>query len=638
MDWINNMKINMRLNIIIGAIITVALVALGWYNYSAQKNKLISSTDERMSERLIDMAEIIKVEIQNANEKLTIAGNLVHNQFVDSDLNIDFKNTYTDTVINQETRKKDIIELNEWSLEGKNIARDYSFVDRIQQQTSATATIFQKTDVGYVRISTNVMTLDQERAVGTYIPYNSPVVKTIENGEVFRGRAFVVNDWYLTYYEPIYKNDSLVGMLYVGVREKDLEKIKSLFNAKKFYRTGYVYVIDQQGELIIHPDMEGENVKNSTPYKQIISDDDGIGMSRYKWPENQEGKWKQQYFRFIDLIDAYIVITYFEEELFSDLKRIRSSVFITVIIVLGIVILVLTLLTNSIKTSLNKGVRFAQSIANGDLATSIDVHQKDEVGELAKSLNDMAARLREVVEGVTSGSSTLLSASEQLSSTAQGMSQSTNQQASTVEEVSSSMEEMASGIEQNTENAKQTEKISKQALISVQTGYDSTKQAVEAMRQIAQKTSIIGDIAFQTNLLALNAAVEAARAGEHGKGFAVVAAEVRKLAERSRVAAEEIDAVSSKSINIADNAGIQLEKIVPEIERTATLVQEIAAASSEQSSGAEQVNNAIQQLNDVTQSNAASSEELATSAEELSGQSEQLKNLISFFKVNTKDQ
>ncbi|QHT68145.1 HAMP domain-containing protein [Rhodocytophaga rosea] len=285
-------------------------------------------------------------------------------------------------------------------------------------------------------------------------------------------------------------------------------------------------------------------------------------------------------------------------------------------------------------TKLQGSVSLAKRVAAGDLTTNTD-KEANEGGELDTALQEMVVKLRFIVEDITSGANSIASASQQMSSSSQQVSQGASEQAASAEEVSSSMEEMTSNIQQNTDNAQQTEKIALQAAEDIKEGSLAVNQTVDSMRIIAQKISIIEEIARQTNLLALNAAVEAARAGEHGKGFAVVAAEVRKLAERSQVAANEINALSKSSVAIAEKSGKLLEQIVPNIEKTSRLVQEIAASSMEQNSGAEQVNSAIQQLNQVIQQNAAASEEMATSSEELSSQAEQLRDTISFFKVDT---
>jgi methyl-accepting chemotaxis protein len=206
-------------------------------------------------------------------------------------------------------------------------------------------------------------------------------------------------------------------------------------------------------------------------------------------------------------------------------------------------------------------------------------------------------------------------------------------QAAAAEEASSSMEEMVSNIRQNADNAQQTDKIANKSAHDAQESGKSVLEAVAAMKEIANKISIIEEIARQTNLLALNAAIEAARAGEHGKGFAVVAAEVRKLAERSQKAAAEINQLSGVTLRVSENSGAMLEKLVPDIQRTAELVQEISAASREQDTGAGQINKALQQLEQVIQQNASAAEEMASTTEELTAQSEQLVGALGFFRT-----
>ncbi len=303
--------------------------------------------------------------------------------------------------------------------------------------------------------------------------------------------------------------------------------------------------------------------------------------------------------------------------------------------ILGVVILVY--FVGRLVNPLKELQEVARKVSEGELNVKANIQQNDEIGALGGAIDQMVEKLREIVENIKYGAKNISSASEQVSSSSQQLSQGASEQASSTEEVSSSMEEMVSNIQQNSDNAQQTEKIAKEASEGIQEGNKAAQNSVTSMREIAEKISIINDIAFQTNILALNAAVEAARAGEYGKGFAVVAEEVRKLAERSSEAANEIDEKSKYGVDISEKAGQKLEEIVPEIDKTSKLVQEITAASNEMNSGADQVNNAIQQLNSVTQQNASSSEELATSAEELSSQAEQLRQTIAFFNLNGED-
>ncbi len=320
----------------------------------------------------------------------------------------------------------------------------------------------------------------------------------------------------------------------------------------------------------------------------------------------------------------------------SSAQLTRRGVILFGILAIMFAIIISSVIARGILNPVKRAADFTKVVASGDLTAKMEIDQKDEIGMLALSMREMVEKLKSIVAEIQTGADNIATASIQISSTSQQVSQGASEQASSAEEISSSMEEMVSNIQQNTDNAKQTEKIATEAADSIGEGSASTDISVNAMKKIADKITIINDIAFQTNILALNAAVEAARAGEHGKGFAVVASEVRKLAERSKVAADEIVQLAASGVEISEMAGQQLTDIVPQIENTAKLIQEISAASLEQNSGAEQVNNAIQQLNQVTQQNAAASEEMATGAEELSSQAEQLKDIISFFKIDEK--
>ena len=320
------------------------------------------------------------------------------------------------------------------------------------------------------------------------------------------------------------------------------------------------------------------------------------------------------------------------EETMHTIRMQRNVLLVAGIVILILGVLMVWLLSRGISLPLEKGIKLAQKVADGDLSTKYEVKGKDEVGQLMAALNRMVDNLRLMVSDISQSAEEIARSSKKLNNEAVELSEGATEQASSAEEVSSSMEEMYANIQQNAENARQTETIAEKAADGIQQSNESTKIAAKHLEDITSKVSVIGDIAFQTNLLALNAAVEAARAGQEGRGFAVVAAEVRKLAERSQAAANEINKVSTETITSSEESAEKLELISPDIAKTSELVKEISAASMEQLSGVEQINNALQQLNNVIQSNASNSEEILDAARMLDVLSERLNKAISVFR------
>lgn len=434
-------------------------------------------------------------------------------------------------------------------------------------------------------------------------------------------------------------------------------RIKEIIASMRYGKDDYFYLVDTDYNFVMHPnkDLVGKNMQDAkdTNGKLYIREQVDEAKSKgdtyvdYYFAKmgSDKPEPKMSYVKYFKkwewVVASGVYIDTLHKQIADKENQLRRSMWSQVIVIAVTITLfvicafafVFYMSRKYVEEPLSQGVDISNNMANGDLTMDIHVSSKDELGQLLSSMKNMLGKLKQVVVEVKNATDNVATGSQEMSSASDQMAQGATEQAASVEEVSSSMEEMAGSIKQNADNAQQTEKIAMRTAEDAAKGGEAVVKTVSAMKEIADKISIIEEIARQTNMLALNAAIEAARAGVHGKGFAVVADAVRKLAERSQAAAAEIGTLSTSSVDIAESAGEMLNKIVPDIRRTAELVQEINAASNEQSTGVAQINQAIQQLDQVIQQNASSSEEMSSTAEELAAQAEQLKDAIAFFNI-----
>lgn len=398
---------------------------------------------------------------------------------------------------------------------------------------------------------------------------------------------------------------------------------------------GYGFILDADGRFIYHPKNKSVIMQDNNGeafIKTAITQKNGV--TRYKW----DGRQKMMAFHQSASTGWIVCMSAYEDDLAAGaIAQGRVLMGIGAGIILMVIALVIIFLNKLVINPVTTGMVVAHNMASGDLIKDIKSESSNELGVLMRSLGVMIHSLRDVVYNVKNAAEMVAAGSEEIAASAEQMSEGSVEQAASVEQISASVEVMSNNIKQNMETAQETRDIAVRTARDAREGGEAVNQTVHAMRDIADRTSIIEEIARQTNLLALNAAIEAARAGEHGKGFAVVAAEVRKLAERSGVAASEISELTGGSLDVAEKAGTMLEKIVKDIQRNEELVREVASASSEQHESSQQISASIQHLDVVVQKNASFSEELSATSEELSNQAVQLQQTMGFFKVVAND-
>jgi methyl-accepting chemotaxis protein len=434
----------------------------------------------------------------------------------------------------------------------------------------------------------------------------------------------------------------IVGLL--GAQFK-LETLASVTDAIKVGQTGYGWVVDGTGMVIAHPSAKAilsldTTRGDSTGYRglnllasRMLSEPTGDGA--YGRPDG--ASMRTSWSRVPSSPGWVLALTLPEKETTATVDKLEWLLVAVLIIGLVVSIIMSAMIGRSIAIPLGRAVGFSADLSRGNLTREVSerfLKRRDELGELAHALARLVLSLRQVVSSVHDASGQVHDGSEQLSQMSQSISEGAALQASSIEELSASVEEMAAAVRQNADNTSQASALTRRVAASAEASGHAVAQTVKSMNEIADKNTIIQEIARHTNLLALNAAIEAARAGEAGKGFAVVASEVRRLAERSAIAAGEITDISKTSVKVASQAGDQLEALVPDIRKAAELIQEIAAASSEQSAGANQIAKGVSQMDAVVQKNAAASEQLAAAAEEFSSHASELKETLKFFQVS----